>query len=526
MGFILVGLMVYWPILGSFFLSDDFIFLADIHEFGIQSIWTVFPRFFFRPIIMLSFWLDYRLWEFQSWGYHLTNLLFHVANACLVTWIAKYWLERNQCPQERISRFAPLAGLLFLVHSRHTEAVSWISGRSYLIATFFILLSLTSYFHDLRKYKRCWIIIAWLFYGLALLSKESVITLPLIILILEFYLRPPSGWFRRCGKVISGYVVVMGLYFIFRKLALGEWIGGHETGMTPLLNEPLWLRNLIFYTTRTMIPASDWKIHSFVMVQGKRVLILAGILMAISWIIYSFPKLKNYTFFRFLLFPGWMITWIVLYLVSLLPVLDIMNLNIHLGSFMGERLIYWPSVMIVLLLILGIEQGWRNWYKTSLSVLLVLSLFHGIALFRANRIWLEAGQISQTLVQELCQFPLGKRLVILNVPDTLRGSYIFRNGLLAIQRIWHVPFESLDRLTFQYLHSSQDCVVVQILDAKTYAVRTDGDQTYFIKANQRDRSDSLQITTFNRTEFHLRRQRIDPDTRMIFYAGGHFHLLP
>ena len=76
MGFILVGLLVYWPILGSFFLSDDFIFLADIHEFGIQSIWTVFPRFFFRPVIMFSFWLDYRLWEFQSWGYHLTNLLF------------------------------------------------------------------------------------------------------------------------------------------------------------------------------------------------------------------------------------------------------------------------------------------------------------------------------------------------------------------------------------------------------------------------------------------------------------------
>ncbi len=130
------------------------------------------------PVTLFSYQLNYLIAGLNAGFYHLTNILLHGLNGFLIAWlIALVTKKRN---------IALFAGLLWLVHPLNTEAVVWIAGRKDLLSTFFALLS-TLGFLLWRKgdQKLYW----WLSLGaflLALMSKATVFTLPLVFLLLDF----------------------------------------------------------------------------------------------------------------------------------------------------------------------------------------------------------------------------------------------------------------------------------------------------------------------------------------------------
>lgn len=85
---------------------------------------------YYRPVITLSYMLDYSLWKQNSSGYHLTNLIFHVLNSVTIYLLVLLLSGSLIC--------SLLVSLLFAVHPIHTESVSWIAGRTDLIASFFL----------------------------------------------------------------------------------------------------------------------------------------------------------------------------------------------------------------------------------------------------------------------------------------------------------------------------------------------------------------------------------------------------
>jgi len=172
---VLVTYAVYQNSLnGSFLWDDKYLVLRDNQIRTLRNI----PRFFgltywreeapfpganFRPLRTTSFAIDYFLWEDNPFGYHLTNLLFHIFNVLLVYFFVHLLLSSLSTYQPiNLSTHSPnhlftyslvplLSALLFATHPIHTEAVCWIKNRSELFCTFFFLSSLIFFIKSSQK---------------------------------------------------------------------------------------------------------------------------------------------------------------------------------------------------------------------------------------------------------------------------------------------------------------------------------------------------------------------------------------
>ena len=140
---------------------------------------------YYRPVVFTTYAIDYAIWKLNPFGYHLTNLLIHLI-ACLI-------LFRILLILFSYSKFNLLVSLLgtlvFACHPIHTEAVSWISGRTDSLFTLFFFAAFYFYLKSQKhseseKYKQN-ILLMLLFFVLGLLSKEMMITFPVIILLFD-----------------------------------------------------------------------------------------------------------------------------------------------------------------------------------------------------------------------------------------------------------------------------------------------------------------------------------------------------
>ena len=175
--FALVFALFYLSVFGDICVVDDSSNMIDIANGQANSLREIFyPRVagggYYRPLIGLSYLINLRLWDLDSRTLHLENVLLHAANAVMVYLLARALLAR----QGREGGLAPLcAGLLFGLHPIVTESVDWISGRTDLIAGFFVLLAALLLVRHTRKPS------GWLIAGAALsvlvglLGKETAL---------------------------------------------------------------------------------------------------------------------------------------------------------------------------------------------------------------------------------------------------------------------------------------------------------------------------------------------------------------
>ncbi|MDO9464351.1 MAG: tetratricopeptide repeat protein [bacterium] len=181
---ILAGIAAYLTSFQNSFVWDD-IGLISINPYikSWKHIGDLFTSFlyhktgeggiFYRPIVSLSFLIDYSIWKENPVGYHLTNLLLHILNAILLYKIIFYMFK-----EEKMAFFT---ALLFLVHPIHTEAVTYISGRADPIVTLFMLFSLLLFITYAPQNKFWGMFYAITFYIFALLTKAYAIVFILLI---------------------------------------------------------------------------------------------------------------------------------------------------------------------------------------------------------------------------------------------------------------------------------------------------------------------------------------------------------
>lgn len=143
----------------------------------------------FLPLHLLSYMVDYSLWGLNPFGYHLQSVLLHALNAALALLVVRALFGGMAAPV--------IAALLFAVHPSHVEAVAWISIRKDLLSTSFALLSVLFYLRAVDRTPPRWDAYAGsvVCFGLGLLSKVSIVTLPLFLLLVD--LVPRAGAARR-----------------------------------------------------------------------------------------------------------------------------------------------------------------------------------------------------------------------------------------------------------------------------------------------------------------------------------------
>jgi Dolichyl-phosphate-mannose-protein mannosyltransferase len=152
------------------FNADDFFILARVKAQVLAHPIEYFRMGFFefyRPLVFLSHALDWRVWGLNAFGFHLTNVLLHAVNTVLVFLLGRRLLTRPG---------ATAAALLFALHPGSHEAVHWIAARFDLMATCFTLVALLLV-TQARSIVRAG---GFLAFGLALLSKESAVSLLVI----------------------------------------------------------------------------------------------------------------------------------------------------------------------------------------------------------------------------------------------------------------------------------------------------------------------------------------------------------
>ena len=152
-----------------------------------------------RPLANISFALNHYFGEYQVMGYHVVNLAFHIVNVLLVYWIVAFTIRiddsrraKNLSPQQKCAScwIAPLAAILFAVHPIQIQAVTYIVQRMTNMCTMFCLLAMLLYIlgrTTTNKRKWFYFALATVHWIAALATKEIAATLPLLILMYEWF---------------------------------------------------------------------------------------------------------------------------------------------------------------------------------------------------------------------------------------------------------------------------------------------------------------------------------------------------
>jgi protein O-mannosyl-transferase len=265
--FLIIGLAIYANSFGNQFFWDDndvvvnnvYVQHFDVGKMFSQSLISGAGQTtnYYRPVLLLSYALDYQLWGMNSFGFNLVDVLLHIANAWLI-FILLYFLlslraQRSNLvgnskseiaassrslgtPRDDKADFwlACLPALIFLIHPLNTEAVDYVSGRADVLYASFALLSLLFYFNFSQAENTKKKIISYsavaLFFILSLLTKETAVVLPVAIVLIELVFISASSVWARLKAVAKKTWPLFGILAVYIVLHLTIFNFNHLTG--------------------------------------------------------------------------------------------------------------------------------------------------------------------------------------------------------------------------------------------------------------------------------------------------------
>lgn len=390
-------------------LSNEFVFDDDSVILGNKSITDLnnIPKFFtaedgfhkvigryYRPITSTTYALDYNLWGLKPYGFHLTNVIIHIICCLLLFKILTllFWRYKYR------NLFALLSALIFAAHPIHTEAVSWVSGRTDSLVTMFFFASFLFYIEYTKdmKFDRAenslktikensltYLILSLLFYTLGLLSKEMIITMPVIILLYDFVYRKKNfEYFKKNFISYASFAVITVGFLLVRYILLKDipertnylyFIGSDVYVVigTMLKTIPVYFRLLfvpfgLLYHYNGVIPDAKSIIDGAVILSFLFVVFL----LVVSFIYYKKDSIVSFC--------------ILFFLVTLLPVMNIVpSMNL-----MAERFLYMTSFGLVLLIChLALLGSAKRDFKFLTIGLIIIICSLSYLTFKRNADW-------------------------------------------------------------------------------------------------------------------------------------------
>lgn len=333
-------LLVYWPALKGGPILDDLGHLTspDLQSFhGLWRIWFelgVVPQYY--PLVHSAFWIEQKLWGGELLGYHLTNVLLHVAAALLVVAIVR----RLALPG------AWLAGFIFALHPVCVETVAWMSEQKTLLSAVFYLGAALAYlrFDRTRERARYWLALG--LFLLALMSKTVAATLPAALLVIFWWQRGRLAWKRDVAPLVPWLAagITAGLFTAWVEL---KYIGaeGPDFALTLAqrcllpgrvlwfyLGKLLWPANLSFIYPRWTVDPAVWWQYLF-----------PAAALALSASLWLVARHRRGPLAGFLFFGG-----------TLVPVLGFLNVYPFLYSYVADHYQYLASLGIIVPLASGL----------------------------------------------------------------------------------------------------------------------------------------------------------------------------
>jgi tetratricopeptide (TPR) repeat protein len=332
------------------------------------------------PITGITFLLDHQIHGLDPAGYHLTNLLFHIANVVLLfiflsTTTGRIWPSA-------------FAAALFAIHPLHVESVAWISARKDVVSTFFWLAAMLAYVSYAKRPRILPYLLTFALFALGLLSKAMLVTFPFALLLIDLWplerIDARSLGSRQSRPAI-GRLVLEKIPFIAAVSAASVVAlivqardgAVASTFAVPMAERiPNALAAYFVYLGKTIWPVD--LIVQYPLREGAlsvaATIAAAAILLAVTAALFQLARRWSY------LLVGWL--W---YVGTLVPVIGLVQIG---SQSMADRYTYLPLIGIFIAIAWAAADvaralpGWRR--PLSACAALVVLVFAGIA-------WRQAG---------------------------------------------------------------------------------------------------------------------------------------
>jgi hypothetical protein len=161
------------------YVIDNLRVRAGLHWSTISWAFTSLDQANWHPLTWLSHALDCQLFQLNPVGHHYTSLLLHAMNALLLFLILQWFTGST-------ARSLMVAAL-FAVHPLNVESVAWVAERKNVLSMFFFLLALAAYGWYVRRPAMVRYLTVAAVFAMGLMSKPLVVTLPLLLLLLDYW---------------------------------------------------------------------------------------------------------------------------------------------------------------------------------------------------------------------------------------------------------------------------------------------------------------------------------------------------
>jgi tetratricopeptide (TPR) repeat protein len=354
---------VYWPMTHhDFILFDDPQYITDNAHVTAGVTWRGIVWAFtndeaanWHPLTWISHMVDCDLFGLYAGGHHLVNLLFHIANSVLLF----LWLSRLTGALWR----SAFVAAFFAWHPLHVESVAWAAERKDVLSTFFWLLTLMAYTSYVQRRAKLETKGAPLKYGLALLlfacglmSKPMVVTLPFVLLLLDFW---PLQRFS-----LSTFNLPLLLRLVVEKIPffalavagsvatyLAQKTGGALWTLTALPPQDRIANALLSYVR--YISKTVWPTDMAIIYTHPRhwpVIVTIGcVLVLAAWTGLFLWRLRRNPY----LVVGWL--W---FLGTLIPTIGLVQVG---SQSMADRYMYIPSIGLFIVVVWGLNDLLDRW---------------------------------------------------------------------------------------------------------------------------------------------------------------------
>jgi len=367
-------LVVYGQVIGhEFLLFDDkqYVYQNTMVLKGItlEGIYWAFSTIYasnWHPVTWLSHMLDHELFGTNSGAQHLINVLFHILNSVLLFTVLRKMTGSTW------RSFA--VGVLFAIHPIHVESVAWLAERKDVLSMFFGLLTIWSYIRFTEKSSVRTYVPVVVFFALGLMSKPVLVTLPFILLLLDYWplnrhiksvsdtgtARPNKT--ARWTQLLLEKTPLLLLSLascIITIYAQSKW--GSVVSMeahAPVVRITNALASYMIYLQKLFLPVDLAVIYPYPEFFAYGFIVVAvSVLTAITFL--SYRKISRYPY----VFVGWF--W---FLGSLIPMIGIIQVGYQ---SMADRYAYLPFIGLYILLVWLCADIFKQHRKVLIALCLV-----------------------------------------------------------------------------------------------------------------------------------------------------------
>jgi tetratricopeptide (TPR) repeat protein len=353
----IVTVAIYWPVLHNDFIDfdDDAYVTANMMVRqgltfkGLVWAFSTFHDANWFPLTWLSHMLDVELFGLNPLGHHATNLLIHAINSALLCALL-----------HRLTGFlgrSMVVALLFAVHPLHVESVAWVAERKDVLSTLFWFLTMWAYSGYAHKPSLLRYLPVAVFFALGLMSKQMLVTLPLVLLLMDYWPlhrlapRPGDGTADRGGMKLL-LVEKIPLFLMSAAASLvtlrAQDSGGalaHGDAQSALLCAGNAFLSYVKYLRKMFWPTDLALFYPFEpsAVTAFKVTAAVALLALLTGVIVTQGRKRPYLVF------GWF--W---YLVTLLPVIGFIRVG---GQALADRYTYIPLIGPFLMIVWGVAEA-------------------------------------------------------------------------------------------------------------------------------------------------------------------------